>query len=173
MQATPRPFTSKQENVPFFALERCRSKAKPIVSGGVVFQNCFSPHQAPGWFFQQFFTDFDESFVTQTLFQWNPMSNLKEFELPKASKLSIVAVNVVIQVFYIVKQCFNNLNIFNMKTLQIYLKLNSKVFNVIKGYFIRLAIVFTFCDQIKSQYGILSIFSMVIIIIWLMLSVFT
>jgi hypothetical protein len=29
------------------------------------------------------------------------MSNLKEFELPKANKLSIVAVNVVIQVIYI------------------------------------------------------------------------
>ena len=47
----------------------------------------------------QFFTDFDESFVTQTLFQWNPMTHLKEFELSKASQLSIVAVNVVIQVW--------------------------------------------------------------------------
>ena len=47
----------------------------------------------------QFFTDFDESFVTQTLFQWNPMSSLREFELSAASNLTIVAVNVVIQVF--------------------------------------------------------------------------
>ena len=47
----------------------------------------------------QFFTDFDESFVTQTLFQWNPMSSLREFELSEASNLTIVAVNVVIQVF--------------------------------------------------------------------------
>jgi hypothetical protein len=39
--------------------------------------------------------------VTQTLFQWNPMTHLKEFELSKASQLSIVAVNVVIQVFSI------------------------------------------------------------------------
>jgi hypothetical protein len=36
--------------------------------------------------------------VTQTLFQWNPMSHLKEFELKEATNLSVVAVNVVIQV---------------------------------------------------------------------------
>ena len=50
------------------------------------------------WLLLQFYTDFDEAFVTQTLFQWNPMLHLREFDLPEASNLSLVAVNVIIHV---------------------------------------------------------------------------
>ena len=47
--------------------------------------------------FEQFFEDYAESLVMTTLFQWNPLKLLTELKITKGAKLSINALNHVIQ----------------------------------------------------------------------------
>ena len=45
----------------------------------------------------QFFSDFGESFVTKTLFEWNSMQNLTALHIGKAANLSLVVANVLLE----------------------------------------------------------------------------
>ena len=45
----------------------------------------------------QFYTDYAETFVSKTLFEWNPLVDLTEFHIGKSDNLSLVAANVIIE----------------------------------------------------------------------------
>ena len=46
--------------------------------------------------FDQFFCDFSESLINQSLFEWNSLQSLKELSIGHGSKLSIVTVNLIL-----------------------------------------------------------------------------
>ncbi len=46
--------------------------------------------------FDQHFADYDESLITRSLFEWSDFKNLRELKIGHGSRLSIVAVNVIL-----------------------------------------------------------------------------
>ena len=46
--------------------------------------------------FDQFFVDYSESLINQSLFEWSKLEHLKELSIGHGSQLSIVTANVII-----------------------------------------------------------------------------
>ena len=46
--------------------------------------------------FDQFYCDYDETLIHQSLFEWNALENLKELQIGHGSRLSVVTVNIIL-----------------------------------------------------------------------------
>ena len=46
--------------------------------------------------FDQFYSDYSETLINTSLFEWSPLENLKELTIGHGSQLSIVTVNVIL-----------------------------------------------------------------------------
>ena len=46
--------------------------------------------------FDQFYCDYEESLINRSLFEWNPLQNLKSLTIGHGTNLSIVTVNIIL-----------------------------------------------------------------------------